>query len=327
MNDISFKPMPESQIGSVKAGDEGLWSITSVERDTGISKDNLRMWERRYGYPSPLRDANGERAYPADQIEKLRAVKRLIDLGFRPGKLMPLALSALNDMLAQSSPSATPVTQANQQLVQDYVALIKNHQIDAFRRMLAEAMAKNGIVATIRDLIAPLTYHIGEAWRAGDIAIYEEHLFTESIQIVLRNAIHTVPRQSRQPRVLLTTFPQEPHGLGLLMAEAMFVLDGCGTLSLGTQTPMWDIVQAALRQKADIVALSFSSSMNRMQVAEGLRELRHQLPPKIEIWAGGSNPALGRRVAEGVLITTSLDDISSEVARWRTLHGMAVLPK
>ena len=36
--------------------------IAAVERETGLSKDTLRVWERRYGFPRPLRDANGERA-------------------------------------------------------------------------------------------------------------------------------------------------------------------------------------------------------------------------------------------------------------------------
>ncbi|MET1081887.1 MAG: MerR family transcriptional regulator, partial [Burkholderiales bacterium] len=28
-------------------------SIATVERDTGLSKDTLRMWERRYQFPRP----------------------------------------------------------------------------------------------------------------------------------------------------------------------------------------------------------------------------------------------------------------------------------
>ncbi|MGZ8253883.1 MAG: MerR family transcriptional regulator, partial [Burkholderiaceae bacterium] len=61
--------------------------IAAVERDTGLSKDTLRVWERRYGFPQPLRDANGERVYPQDQVDKLRLIKRLMDQGHRPGKI------------------------------------------------------------------------------------------------------------------------------------------------------------------------------------------------------------------------------------------------
>ena len=38
------------------------WSIAEVERETGLGKDTLRVWERRYGFPVPQRDRLGERA-------------------------------------------------------------------------------------------------------------------------------------------------------------------------------------------------------------------------------------------------------------------------
>jgi DNA-binding transcriptional MerR regulator len=64
------------------------FNISAVERDTGLSKDLLRMWERRYGYPSPARDASGERLYSDAEVAKLRAIKRLMDVGMRPGKII-----------------------------------------------------------------------------------------------------------------------------------------------------------------------------------------------------------------------------------------------
>jgi hypothetical protein len=62
--------------------------IASVERETGLSKDTLRVWERRYGFPTPGRDANGERQYAPAQVRRLAQIKRLMDRGHRPGKLM-----------------------------------------------------------------------------------------------------------------------------------------------------------------------------------------------------------------------------------------------
>ena len=65
-----------------------LLDISAVERETGLSKDVLRMWERRYGFPKPGRDDNGERHYAAGEVAKLRAIKRLMDVGIRPGKIV-----------------------------------------------------------------------------------------------------------------------------------------------------------------------------------------------------------------------------------------------
>ena len=50
-------------------------TIADVERDTGLSKDTLRVWERRYGFPDPTRDAVGERRYDDAQLLRLRQGK------------------------------------------------------------------------------------------------------------------------------------------------------------------------------------------------------------------------------------------------------------
>lgn len=62
---------------------EPALNISAVERETDLSEDVLRKWETPYSFPTPLRDANGERIYAAEQVSRLRLVKRLMDAGFR----------------------------------------------------------------------------------------------------------------------------------------------------------------------------------------------------------------------------------------------------
>jgi len=83
-----------------------MLTISQVERDTGLSKDTLRIWERRYGFPNPGRDAHGERQYDASQLQRLRLIKRLIDSGKRPGKLVGRPLAELSKLSAEQPPGA-----------------------------------------------------------------------------------------------------------------------------------------------------------------------------------------------------------------------------
>ena len=73
--------------------------ISEVERDTGLAKETLRVWERRYDFPQPERDEQGERLYPHTQVEQLRIIRRLMDHGFRPGKIVGKNLGQLQEML------------------------------------------------------------------------------------------------------------------------------------------------------------------------------------------------------------------------------------
>lgn len=299
--------------------------IAAVERDTGLSKDTLRVWERRYGFPRPLRDANGERFYPHEQVDKLRLLKRLMDQGHRPGKIAehPVErLQALAEAGNERSGTAlsAEVPDAN---LRHYLRLITDHDVEELRRELARLAVRAGLARFVTDVIAPLTVLVGEGWAKGEIAIFEEHLYTESAQAVLRSAVSAIPHPGESPRVLLTTIPSEPHGLGLLMAEAMFALEGARCVSLGVRTPVTEIARGAATQHIDIVALSFSPVVSPHHVVESLRQLRESLPAATEVWAGGSSPTLQRRAPDGVRVLARLDAIGPAIEDWRAARRAA----
>ena len=296
-------------------------SIAAVERDTGLSKDTLRVWERRYGFPVPTRDAQGERAYPLVQVEKLRLLKRLLDAGHRPGRVVSQPYEAL-DVLASASGDASrrlvpPVMGEDDQRA--HLGLIRAHDARGLRQALQRLLARVGVSRFVVDVMGPLNVAVGDAWIRGQLEIFEEHLYSEVVQAVLRQAIAALPEPPPQarPRVLLTTFPGEPHGLGLLMAEALLALEGADCLSLGVQTPLWDVVLAANAHRADIVALGFTGVMNPNQVLEGLEELRTKLPASVALWAGGNAPVLHRRPLPGLLALSALAQIPQALADWR----------
>lgn len=295
-------------------------SIAAVERDTGLSKDTLRVWERRYGFPSPVRDAYGERAYPLDQVEKLRVIKRLLDNGHRPGRVVAMSIDELQSIGENLAASPQRLNTAEHADLREFIVAIKAHDVQSLRRLLGQSLMRLGAGAFVCDVVAPLNIMVGDAWMRGQIEVFEEHMYTESVNIVLRHAISVAPMaaSSAQPRVLLTTFPQEPHGLGLLMAEVMLSLEGAQCISLGTQTPIWDIVLAATAHKADVVALSFTASQNPNYVINGLDELRSKLPLPIEIWVGGGSPVIHRKAMEGVQVIADLPSIRDAIGVWRS---------
>jgi DNA-binding transcriptional MerR regulator/methylmalonyl-CoA mutase cobalamin-binding subunit len=307
-----------SKTMTVTENAERFFSISAVERDTGLSKDTLRVWERRYSFPLPGRDAHGERAYSREQVEQLRVIKRLLDLGHRPGKIVGKPLAALVE-LAEPLPTDPPRQMGDR--LQEILDLVRQHRVNELRLELGQTLMRQGLGRFLMDTVAPLNIAIGEAWMRGRLEIFEEHLYTETLQGVLRNAIGSIPSQGQHPRVLLTTFPNEQHNLGLLMAEAMFALEGATCISLGTQTPIFDIVLAAQSHRTDVVALSFSAAYPTTQVTDGLEELRSKIPAEVAIWVGGTNAAFARRALPGITVLGGLQDIGSAVSGWRSARS------
>jgi len=296
------------------------FNIAAVERDTGLSKDVLRMWERRYGFPVPSRDNNGERCYPAEQVDRLRLIKRLMDLGHRPGKLIATPQEELGSLTSRRSKPAVKDASADDGELGELLTLIKQHDAAAYQQAMLQRLARQGLQRFVQDTVSQLTRQVGEKWEDGSFEVFEEHLFTELTKRLLRQAIATLPGGPRGPRVLLTSVPEEPHVLGLLMVEALFALEGAECIPLGTQMPLLEIGRAAQAHQADIVALSFSLAFPQRQIPGLLQQLRLVLPEKTALWAGGGGVTRIARTDDAELITT-LDDALAALANWRAQHA------
>lgn len=283
-------------------GQAAVHAIAAVERFTGLSKDTLRVWERRYGFPTPARDANGERVYAQDQIERLRLIKRLMDLGHRPGRLVG---RPLDELVAMGAPPAakdlSPETAA-------FLEVLRAHDVERLRAHLAELVVRSGLEQFVLRTMPALNSAVGEAWARGELAIFEEHLYSHHVETVLRSAIGQMPTQRAGPCIVLTSLPGEPHALGLLMSEALFAIEGAACVALGTETPAPEVAEAARAHAAQIVALSFSAAYPGSKVQEVLAELRALLPQEIELWSGGEGTARARRLPPGIRAVTALED-------------------
>ena len=305
-------------------GSQGGLPITAVERETGLSKDTLRVWEKRYGFPQPLRDAADDRLYPLEQVQRLKLIRRLLDAGHRPGKVANLdddALKALLDKTPNLSKTNTAIHEIHPSLA-PLLNAIEAHDGQGLRHALSHAQMRMGLAPFVIEVVAPLTTAVGDAWAQGRFEIFEEHLYTEVVSSVLRGCIATLSASPtlQRPKVLLTTLPQELHGLGLLMVEALLLLEGCQCVCLGTQTPVTDIVRAAEAHRVDVVALSFSNLQSPAAVQTSLRSLRSELRDETAIWVGGSCQALYQKSWEGITALQALQGVPALVTQWRQTH-------
>lgn len=299
------------------------WTIAEVERETGLAKDTLRVWERRYGFPTPERDAQGERVYDDAQVQRLRWIKRLLDQGHRPGQVVALPLRQVR-ALSQAQPEPQRAKGSGQIGALDprWMQSVQAHELDALRRALHLHTLQHGLLSTVEDVVAPLAAEVGEAWAQGRLSVYQEHLFTAAVQASLREAMAGMATAAQAgtgaPRVLLSTLPGETHTLGLLMAESVLALQGCERLPLGASTPVSEIVLAAERLQAHVVAIGVSARATPLPLRRDLQLLRERLPPSVALWVGGPvRSALGRRALPGITPVARVSELVGLVAAWR----------
>lgn len=283
-----------------------LFSINELSQETGIAKDTLRVWERRYGFPQPQREQRNERFYPLEQLERLRLIKQLMDSGIRPGKLASLDSEQLQKLIREQQ--ATPVLADDLALLMKLVAEGRHREL---RQQLETLLHQQGLRRFLISTLGPCTHAVGEAWFSGKIGILDEHLYAEQARSLLQTALEEIRPDRSTLRALLTTLPGEQHGLGLLMAACMLALDEVEPILPGAQLPLEETVRGATEQHCAIVGLSCSSYMNRRTLATQLVRLRKLLPESIELWAGGSGVVGLPAMPRSIRLFSSLEQIGT----------------
>ncbi len=278
--------------------------IGAVERDSGIARDTLRIWERRYGFPEPLRNDKGERMYPEGQLRRLQRIRRLLDQGLRPGKVVALDDADLDLLEAELYPDTS-----TSDSIEHILTVLQTSDGTELETALSEIYQQQGMQAFITETVAPLLHTVGERWAKGKLQIFEEHLLSEVLTRFLNSEISAIQKTSMKPRVLLATLPGEEHTLGLLMFSALLSARDVSVNNLGGEVPLDQIVLAVDRLNADALGITFSGSYQYENIRSNLIELRDSIPESVDIWLGGEAVKRMRKLPIGVTRFTSFDKL------------------
>jgi methylmalonyl-CoA mutase cobalamin-binding subunit len=107
------------------------------------------------------------------------------------------------------------------------------------------------------------------------------------------------------------------------MVAGVFALGGAHCISLGPQTPVEDIGNAARAHGVDIVVLSFSTTYPQRRILPALAELRQRLAESVEVWAGGSGTLRLADPENGIRLLPTLEEAEAALGQWREAHPEA----
>jgi len=265
-----------------------IFSIHTVERETGLTKDALRKWESRYGFPLPARQPNGERFYTQSDLDRLLIIKKLIEQGFKPGYLVPLSPAELA-VLTDSLPKAESISSGPHQALLNRVwEMLQRPDQFALLKILDKTLTVYGLKNFVLEIMPALNKMVGSGWAGGELSVHQEHLYSVCMRDLIIRALGKIKPPTDGPRVLLSTPPAEYHELGMLMLQTLLTLAGAHCISLGASIPATELVKAAISHNVKVVALSFSLSFPNRRISPLLEKIRQLLPDNIELWAGGA---------------------------------------
>lgn len=308
--DAVLQPRDETPLSS-----DQLWSMGAVTRRTGISEHTLRAWERRFGFPDPVRLPSGHRRYRTEDVDRLLLIRAALDAGHRAGDVLPLPAEKLTALAVSSDQPPGPLAAATPS---GWLEAVLGASFHLDRAALAGALqaeaARLGTMEFLRDRVEPLLVEVGEAWARGELGVRHEHLLSEALEDQLRSLrARLEPTASGRP-VVLATLPNEHHRLGLQVAALVVAATGRSQRLLGPRTPVDELVAAATAADAAAVGISVSVSAAGPESSALVTTLRQALPEAVDLWIGGRGGPMLDATTDRVVILPTLGELEQRLA-------------
>jgi DNA-binding transcriptional MerR regulator len=307
----------ESARGEIVADTENYLHIREVVRVTGLRREQLYMWQRRYGFPSPARDAFGDRIYSPAQVAKLKLVKQLLSEGWRAGSVVPLSDTALESMLGVAVSEERALLPPD---IAQGVALLAEHRVGELQSHLSKLLVGKGLRRFLEEVLIPLNEAVHDNVVRGDMGTFQELRFVDLSQRLLRDVNRLVrpPRNARL--ILLSTPPNDPNQLGLAILELLLFTEGTNCLTLGAGVPSAEIAAAADAYSVATVVLLFDRGISGKIAGQEIRTLRSELSVELPLVVSGRAVNLLAKPIEGV---RTAPDFNSVMASLRALGIVA----
>ncbi|MBL8038096.1 MAG: cobalamin B12-binding domain-containing protein [Nitrospira sp.] len=283
--------------------------IHRVAKLTGLSKDVIRVWERRYSLVKPSRSANHYREYSDEDVSLFRFLKEELDHGQTIGGL---AMEGRDSLLQRMRASSIPKQQElapHSSLLDELVSRLDPLDKGRFELQLNAAIAVIPFEEAVQRILLPLQRRIGELWHEGRVNIAVEHYVTKIIQQKLFSVINQLPANEFGPRVLIACPEGEHHEIGAQAVTYLAASRGFHVYYLGPNLPLTDLEALCERVHPDLILLSLTQTKSDDETDHLLHGLR-TLSQRWHVAVGGK----GACAMEHLLANTKielLDDLGA----------------
>lgn len=262
--------------------------IHRVAKLTGLSKDVIRVWERRYGVVQPHRGANRYRLYTDEDVALLRYLKAELEKGQSIGELVAEGHDALLDRAKANGMTIGDRPTPYDGLIGELTATLDPLDRAAFERRLNGAVAVIPFEDALHRILLPLQERVGHLWHDGHLGVATEHYVTKHVQQKMFAAMNQLPVHEYGFQVVVACPPEEQHDIAAQAAAYLCSARGCRVSYLGANVPIVDLAAFCRLVNPKLILLSLTTVPSATKAADFVKELRTRLTSHAVIVVGGA---------------------------------------
>jgi MerR family transcriptional regulator, light-induced transcriptional regulator len=293
------------------------YKIHRVAKLTGLSKDVIRVWERRFGLLKPTRGANRYRNYSDEDVALLRFLKEQLDAGGSIGELAKLGREELLGRARASAPRVSFVDNAFSRLLRELLSTLNPFNRVTFEKRLNGAVAVVPFEEALHGILLPLQEQVGQLWHEAQIDVAIEHYVTKQIQQKMFSAMNQLPVAEFGAKVVVACPPGEEHDIAALTVAYRCRVRGCRVYYLGANVPIASLTNLCGKVEPDLTIISFPLALSDDQATELVQALADEVSPVSNLAVGGHGAIAMRHlfVKSNIKIVEDFADLDSQLDR------------
>lgn len=259
------------------------FTISDMERLSGIKSHTLRVWEQRYGIIQPERKDSKHRTYSNEDLKDLLRVVHLYQQGHRISKIAGLGRDGIREKILGD------IEQGD--FYKTVVGRLMHHSMafddDEFLRVLNSAKLQLGLEEAMEKVIYPFLEKVGLLWMTDALIPCQEHFASNLIRQLLVSEINELPKpKDAVTRIVLFTPPEEYHEIPLLYIQYLLKANGLSTINLGVNVPLEGLEMVVKKRPIEILHFHLITNLSNLSTQEYLEHLCRRFPDKTIVISG-----------------------------------------
>lgn len=248
-----------------------IYSISDLEKLSGIKAHTIRIWEKRYNLIQPERTPTNIRYYKDDDLRLLLNVTILKRNGYRISEIAAMP----NGKIEKKAQSIALDGKKDRSQLDALTLSMLDLDEEKFDLIIRENIENIGFEKTMLDVIYPLLDKLSLLWITGAIKSVQENFMSYVIRQKIIMAIdkQKLVNDPERAKFLLFLPEGENQELSLLFMHYLIKNRKFNALCLGQNVKFIDLQDAYAIQKPDYIFTMINEEMPRTSFEEYINDL------------------------------------------------------